>query len=320
MTGSGGISLYEASWERSRVPLKFQVGDIVFGTAVLSLFRRNAQLDERPLHLDETPVPPPRLDGADGFVVWSHPIAARLPVLSMRTDAIRYTPRQYNRYSINLSGDFEQYMASFSGKTRSSLRRKLRKFAEVSGGTIDWKQYRTPEEIAAFFPLAKAVSAKTYQERLLGIGLPADDTFVRSAQATSKRDNVRAYLLFLKGEPISYLYCPISQRVVLYDRLGYDPCYSSLSPGTVLQLLALKALFAEQRFTMFDFTEGEGRHKELFSTGSCLCGDVYVVKRRLATASLVMLHHAVDRTSAAAGMMLDRLNLRSRMRRLVRSV
>ena len=314
------LALPDPIWECSRVPLKFQFGDIVLGRVFLSLFRRNAQLDEPPLAIGETPEPPPRLDGADGYVVWSHPIATRLPALSAQGGRMLYAPRQYRRFSIDLSGEFAQYMAAFSGKTRSGLRRKLRKFAEASGGRIDWRQYRTPKELSRFFPSARMVSAKTYQERLLQKGLPASEMFIASSLALSKADDVRAYLLFLQDEPISYLYCTINQQVVAYDYLGYDPSYSFLSPGTVLQLLALEALFAERRFTTFDFTEGEGQHKEMFSTANCLCGDVYVLARRFFPVSAVMLHYAADRISGSCGIILDQLNLRSSFRRLVRGI
>ena len=304
-------------WEHSSVRLKFQLGDIVLATAALSLFRRSARLDERPLDLDDTPEPPERLGGADGYVVWSHPIAKKIPILRVRRDVILYAPQQYRRFFVDLSGGFERYMTTFSGKTRSGLRRKLRKFAEASGGTITWKQYRTPDQMATFLSLAKTISVKTYQERLLGIGLPTDPTFIASACAMSKEDRIRAYLLFLNGQPIAYLYCPVNERVVSYDRLGYDPAYASLSPGTVLQMLALEALFGEQ-FNLFDFTEGEGQHKEVFSTGSRLCGDFYVVRRRLAPLSIVALHHGMNRASAAAGATLDHLHLKSRLRRRIR--
>lgn len=311
------LTLPGQHWEHGSVRLKFQLGDIVLATAALSLFRRSARLDERPLSLADTPEPPERLDGVDGYVVWSHPIATKFPILRARRDAILYVPQQYRRFFVDLSGGFERYMTTFSGKTRSGLKRKLRKFTEASGGTITWKQYRTQDQVATFFSLAKTVSAKTYQERLLGVGLPTDPTFIASACGMSKEDRVRAYLLFMNGEPIAYLYCSVSDRVVSYDRLGYDPAYASLSPGTVLQMLALEALFGEQ-FTTFDFTEGEGQHKEIFSTGSRLCGDVYVVCRRLVPISIVVLHHATNRASAAAGVTLDRLHLKSRLRRLIR--
>jgi len=107
---------------------------------------------------------------------------------------------------------------------------------------------------------------------------------------------------------------------VVYEHLGYDPSYASLSPGTILQILALKALFAEQQFTTFDFTEGEGRHKEMFATDRRLCGDVYVLRERLASMALIVLHLGLDKASGGAGRLLELLKLKSRVRKLMRSV
>ena len=305
-------------WELGSVPLKFQIGDVHLGRTVLSLLRRTAELDEPPLDIGGTPAPPSELDGGDGYVVWSQPLNRRLPVLSLRRGVAVYAPRQYRRFSIQLSGTFEQYMTKFSGKTRSGIRRKLRKFAEASGGRIDCRSYSTPTQMSLFFPLARTVSSKTYQEKLLKIGFPADPKFLASAVTLSEDDRVRAYLLFLNGNPVSYLFCRVNNNIVSYNYHGYDPAYAKLSPGTVLQTLALQALFAEQRFTTFDFTEGEGPHKERFSTGHRLCGDVYVIRRRLMPISVVMFHHAVNTVSASGGTLLDLLKLKLPLRRLLR--
>ena len=73
---------------------------------------------------------------------------------------------------------------------------------------------------------------------------------------------------------------------------------------------------------MFDFTEGEGQHKETFSTGSRLCADIadiYVIRRRLIPIALVMLHRSVETASTTAGMRLDQLNIKSPVRKLLRS-
>lgn len=312
------VGVPDNQWQRRPVPFKFQIGDVVLAEAALTLYRRAASPGEEPLDIAGVPEPPPCLDGAAGYVVWSQPITGQLPILRVRNGSILYAPRQYRRFSVDLSGDFDQYMAGFSGKTRSGLKRKLRKFSDLAGGNIDLREYRTPEEIAEFVRAARNLSAKTYQERLLQQGLPATGEFLSTAQALARRDSVRAFLLFLDGDPISYLYCPVEEGVVLYDHLGYDPAKASISPGTVLQLLALERLFAERRFMLFDFTEGEGQHKEVFSTASRPCADFYVVSRRLAPASLVVLHCTMDKTSAAIGRALDRLHVKSRVRRLIR--
>jgi len=316
-TGASG-NLHYKCWERGSVPLKFQLGDVHLGKVVLPLLRRTAELDEPPMDIGDTPEPPAELEGADGYVVWSQPLTRRLPVFSLRPGAVVYAPRQYRRFSIQLSGNFEQYMARFSGKTRSGIRRKLRKFAEASGGRIDWRAYRTPAQMSLFVPSARKVSSKTYQERLLKSGFPDNPEFLASALTLSENDCVCAYILFLDGNPVSYLYCRVKDKIVSYDYHGYDPTYAKLSPGTVLQVLALEALFAEQRFRTFDFTEGEGPHKERFSTGHCFCGDIYVIRRRIMPISFVMFHHAVNTTSASAGNLLNQVKLKSPLRRLLR--
>ena len=67
-----------------------------------------------------------------------------------------------------------------------------------------------------------------------------------------------------------------------------------------------------------DFTEGEGPHKERFSTGHRLCGDVYVIRRRIRPLSVVMFHHAVNTTSASIGILLNQVKLKSPLKRLLR--
>ena len=211
-------------------------------------------------------------------------------------------------------------MAKFSAKTRSTLKRKLRKFQELSGGVIDWKAYRAPGEISAFLPLARGVSAKTYQERLLNAGLPGTPQFKEEALSRAARDAVRAYILFLHGRPVSYLYLPVEDGSVIYAYLGYDPEVAEHSPGTVLQLLAMESLFAERRFTAFDFTEGAGQHKELFATRVEHCLDVLILRRTLSTAMLSAAHAGFIRIEAALARLLDRLGLRQRLKALLRSL
>ena len=92
-----------------------------------------------------------------------------------------------------------------------------------------------------------------------------------------------------------------------------------MTPGIVLQILALESLFTGCRVLMFDFTEGEAQHKETFATGSRLCADIYAIRRRLTPIALVMLHRSVETAYTTAGMRLDQLNIKSPVRKLLRS-
>jgi CelD/BcsL family acetyltransferase involved in cellulose biosynthesis len=226
---------------------------------------------------------------------------------------------RFPRYYIDMTNqDFQEYRAKFSAKTRSTLVRKIRKFSESNGGRLRWERFSAPEEVERFWHLAREVSAKTYQERLLEAGLPDDAGYRRQALQWAAQDRLRAFLLFHGEQPVSYLFCPIRDGIVEYAYLGYDPAFQHLSPGTVLQWLALESLFAERRFRFFDFTEGESPHKRLFSTGQVQCANVALLRPTLSHHLLVVSHVRFTQGVEAFGRWLERHDLKRRVRRWLR--
>lgn len=310
----------EARWERRRVALAFRIGTRTLGAIKLPLLVRTANIFERPLTADELVPRPESFDaGTCGCVNWSQPICTKFQRLRRRGRLLVYVAHQYQRYFVDLSGGYDDYLAKFSAKSRATLRRKLRKFEELSGGRIQWRIFRTPHEVEEFFRLAAPLAQSTYQERLFGGGLRADTTYLASILQLAEQDQVRAYLLFLKEQPIAYLLCPISDGALIYDKQGYDPRYASRSPGTVLQVLALESLFKERTHRLLDFTEGEGEHKQFFSTHSQLCADIFVLRARPWVVVTVAAHAAMESLTAPLRDALRRLGLLAKVRRLLRA-
>jgi CelD/BcsL family acetyltransferase involved in cellulose biosynthesis len=172
--------------------------------------------------------------------------------------------------------------------------------------------------MADFFRLARTVSRTTYQERLLDAGLPDSAEFCEEMERLAQQDCVRAFLLFHQDRPVSYLYCPISNGVVLYAYLGYDPDYMNFSVGTILQWLALEYLFDEKIFRLFDFTEGQSEHKKLFATNSIQCANVFFLRMSLSNAMIVCSREVAERASRLIGGVLDQLGWKASVRRLMR--
>ncbi len=217
---------------------------------------------------DATPQFPPLAERADGYRVLSAPVACIDAIARAHPGLIVGGRQTYRRHYIDMARGFDEYMQQFSGKTRSGIRRKARKVADRNGGTLDVREYRTSADIATFMDHAVRLSAKTYQARLLDAGLTGSAQERAEAVALAGADAVRGFLLFIGDRPVSYLYLPIIDDVVVYSALGYDPDFASLSLGTVLQIEAMRALFAENRYRYFDFTEGDGAHKRMFATDS----------------------------------------------------
>jgi hypothetical protein len=311
----GGIA-FEVALIRKRIEFRYSLSDVClfrigFNASVQPVsFNPNAELLKFPLTAPEFP------DGVDvvvrGGALLPHPVAA----LHRFDGGVCYIRNQTPNYYIDLRSTFEEYLKGFSSKARSTLNRKVRKLS----GTMEFRCFRTPEEAVTFHRLARQIAVNTYQEKLFDGAIPASDEFVQRMRRLAEQDSFRGYTLSSDGTPVSYLYLPVQDNVVTYGYLGYEPGYASVSPGTVLLFLALEQIFAESRFTYFDFTSGESQTKSLFGRGSFFRGDLYFFRSGARNALAVYGHIATDRFSGAVGQASEKLGIRHILRKLLRRV
>ncbi len=307
------------AFHRKNVPIGFRFGDLELFSVRLRLRTGSRELSDasEPPRLPLMPSEPLGED-EQGFLIRALPLAEAQPRLRVEDDYLCYIPLQYQHYYINLDQSFEDYQKHFSGKTLSTLRRKVRKFRAHCEGRLDFRAYNDAGSIKEFFDIARIVSEKTYQERLFDSGLPQSEDYIEETEALARENRIRAYLLFDGDHPVSYLFCPVVDGVVIYAYLGFDPAYRQRSPGTVLQWLALEQLFADPDCRFFDFTEGESAHKKLFATHHRLCGNVYFLRPTLVHHVIVRGHMLTDWLSASLGNVLSRIGLKTRLKRYLR--
>ena len=293
-----------------RLPLRFQVG----ARTLLSLHRA---LHRVPLSLadalDGRPPALPPLSGADGYAITSLPAALLDPLRLTAPGMIAFVRQRYTRYYADLTIGEAAWWEGLSSGTRSGLKRKAKK-----AGATTIHRYRTPDELAAFHAVARRIAATTYQERLLGAGLPEDDAFVSQMLALAAGDAVRAWTLDVDGVPAAYLYCPVRGGDVIYEYVGHDPAFGALSVGTLLHVAALRDLLNEGRFARFDFTEGEGQHKRTLSTSGVACIDLLLLRPTLANRAAVSALAGFDRAVALAKAGVARVGLSDLAKRVRR--
>jgi hypothetical protein len=310
-----------SAWEFRKVFFNFQISDWMLFRLGIPMQVRGLGLDDN-LEVGSTSLAAPaetlRADSR-GYLIRGMPVTSGLPPISSSGNFIVYAPHQYSHYYITMDTNFEDYAGKFSSKTRSTIRRKVSKYATESGGEIKWATYSKPNQIREFFEKALQVSTLTYQERMFNGGLPDSEAFIGEAMELASNDNLRAFLLFHNDKPVSYLYCPVKNDILIYAYLGYDPDYQKLSVGTVLQWLALEQLFDEKRYRYFDFTEGQSEHKRLFSTDSRDCANVYWLKKGLRNHLLIRSHRFMDTFSAKLGEFSEKIGLKAKIKRFLRS-
>ncbi len=308
----------DPNWDDFEYEFKLHLGEIVLASSVLPVLRRVYSLPEIREASAQSSLP--RLSATSaGYLLSNIPQACAAHSCRREDGWLVYCLKSYSRSYIDMSGDFDVYQAKFSSKTRSGIKRKVKKFGQQAGG-LDFRSYRTPAEVETFFELARPVSAASYQERLLDCGLPTDADFHRRSAAAAAQDNVRAFLLFAKGAPVSYLYCPIRDGIIEYAYLGFVPEFAKLSPGTVLQWLAMQQLFSEQRFSAFDFTEGDSEHKRFFGTHQVPCSLQLILRPTLKNRALLLAHRSIEKVSLSIVRLLDRFGLKKRLKQWIRRI
>jgi Acetyltransferase (GNAT) domain len=311
----------DLSWSTKLVRLQYYLGELELFSVILSMLVCENHFTDLPDEVDNlTPASMLSEASHDGVLIRSHPLKQRCSRLTLVGKVIRYVPSQYQRYYVRVVGTFDEYLAKFSSKSRSTLKRKVRKFVEKADGENCFREYREPKEIMEFYDLARQVSRKTYQERLLDFGLPQDAEFCETMKRLAEQGLVRGYVLFFQKRPVAYVYCPVvCSGILLYAYVGYDPEFEDLSPGTVLQYFILEKTFNERKMKLFDFTEGEGPHKSFFGTDSMLCGNIYLLRWTPLNLLYVLLHILTDELSVASGKALDVLNLRRIVKKFLRT-
>ncbi len=274
------------------------------------------------LAADDAPLSAPQ-SGPDGVRVLSAPRSAVPAIRAQFPQHLIGGRQDYQRHYIDMRPaicpGYEDYLARFSGKTRSTLRRKQRKLASEAGESFAITEHRTPQEVEAFLKAALPLSAKTYQARLLDAGLPETPEAHAEMLAKAEAGEMRCYLLHTGGSAIAYLALPITGETLVYAHLGYDPEWSRWSPGTVLQMEALERLFAEARFAYFDFTEGTGSHKAMFGTDSADCASFVLLEPTLANRALLSGRAGFDNLVAGTKSLAARTGALGKMRGLLRA-
>jgi Acetyltransferase (GNAT) domain len=306
-------------WVARPVTLDFDLGNII-------LFSRSFSAKELAVHFshlssnpDEPPPPMEELSsGLEAAFVRSHPVTKSLPALKILPQVIRYVPAQYRRFSIDLQGSFDDYLKKFSGKSRQTLARKVRRFSRSSGGALCWREYRGSGEMEEFHPLACEVSRRSWQAKQKGAGFPESAEFRREMSDLAGRDAVRGYILFHQQRPAAFAYCEVEEGALVYAFVGYDLDFERWSPGTVLHYLIIQKQFRELAFQIFDLGGRDDWYKEFLSTRSTLCADILYFHRDTRTFLLILLHFGLRFLRRLAGKTLDLLGLKAFVRKLLR--
>ena len=220
---------------------------------------------------------------------------------------------------LRFGASFDQYMKKFSAKSRSTLRRKIKRIRDGVIGPMRLVRYTDPRDVPAFLESAVAVSKKTYQWNLLQKGMSDTDLVAQRLAFAAEHGWLRCYMLFCNDVPCAFLSGFQNGGVYSLLDTGFDPDLSKYSVGMVLQLLAIEDLFAENTPRVYDFGTWGGWKQEL-STDSYPEVKVLLFQPGAYTRMIQTGHRGTQIFTKAVGSLLERMNLKVRLKKLIRGM
>ena len=148
-------------------------------------------------------------------------------------------------YLIDLRDGFDQYLGAMSGKTRYTLRKKVRVLREHGGGRLECRRVEAEDQVEAFLEAGERVHSRSWQGRKLWASNYNHESHLVGPElkGLARAKILRSYLLECGGEPCAYVVGYQFDGVYHYMEPRFDEVLGRRSPGTVLLYLLLEDLF-----------------------------------------------------------------------------
>ena len=225
----------------------------------------------------------------------------------------------YEHQFAELPASFEEYERQLGPRSRRSLRYSERKLLEHVGGAMRVRCFAERRDVADFVAAAQAISQKTYQWKLLKLGLRDADGLAARLMLAADQGWMRCYILYCRDEPAAFMLGYVYSGTYHYIDVGYDPAWAKWSVGSVLQIEVVKDLLtAATPPRWIDFSTGFGEHKARFGNMSRKEANILLLPdraRHRVLARAYRLSVAVDQKASAAA---DALGVKRWLRKWLR--
>lgn len=232
---------------------------------------------------------------------------------------VRQHGAPYQRCRIALTGSYDAYLASLERRRRNDFKRIVRNFTREFEASTEVQAITTTAELEAALPDLVSLSAKTYQARLLGLGISRGNVIERQLRYGTKLGMARLDLLRVGGKLISFQIGYIHRDTLYSAHGGYDPEWVQWSPGIVHHAFVLEDLcraLPDLRF--YDFMYGEGTYKTRLSNTFHPESNFYLFPRTLRGRFTWVALEVSDWVSQRAGAVLAKVRGKGALRKLVR--
>jgi hypothetical protein len=229
--------------------------------------------------------------------------------------------KPFSHHFARLPGSFAEYLKQLSTRSRRSIQYSRNALRRECDDDVAVTCFETVESVGRFVDDAIRISRKTYQWRLLGLGLRNREPLANALKLAAERGWLRCYLLYCKGSPVAFLVGYQHASRFYYIDVGYDPDWARYSVGSVLQWEVIEDLYRrDDTPAIFDFSTGYGRHKSRFGKEARQEANLLLLPISLSNRMIAASWRATEAFSDAAGGAFDRLGVKGPLRKALRQL
>jgi len=167
-----------------------------------------------------------------------------------------------------LPADHDTYLSSMKRKVRYNIKRTVKQFVEVFNNEITLKEYTQTEDVETLLNHVDVLFSKSWQGNTLGYHKRNSLKAIEHKKNIAKNGWLRCFILECNNKPIAFVIGSQFNGTFEYEETGYDPEYSSHSPGSVMTYMLIEQLFKQNIPTNINFGYGENVYKKVFGNHS----------------------------------------------------
>jgi hypothetical protein len=156
--------------------------------------------------------------------------------------------------------DIDDYFNSMSSKRRKEFRRYERVLNKKWSSNVEFKSYNSSNDVNKICDYAERITKMTYH-RGLNVGFVNNYETVERLSIFARKDVLRAFFLFLNGQPCAYWIGTIYNKTIYLDYTGFKPEYAKLQIGTISFNKMIEELCIEG-ISRIDFGFGDAFYKK----------------------------------------------------------
>jgi Acetyltransferase (GNAT) domain len=203
-----------------------------------------------------------------------HIIATNAPVISFRFDPMDVTANSFrwleralsaNRlypfryfcfgnWHLQVTGDWQAYLASRTGSLRSTIKRMEKKFSAQGGQVEVTTSVDNLERALQHYSAVYAASWKVPE--------PFQDFVPGLARTVQDRGGLRMAIAYLEGKPVAAQLWVVTQRKASIFKVAYDEAFKAYSPGTLLTASLMRHVIEQDHVTEVDYLTGDDDYKK----------------------------------------------------------